>query len=60
MIIQPRNFDSVSGKAVDVADDAVRNGWLFKEYLEMVKHAWIVAHENNLSQAKYQVEKSSK
>jgi hypothetical protein len=39
------------------ADSAIMNGWLFDEYIKLAKEAWVIAHEDALRQARYQVAK---
>jgi hypothetical protein len=53
----PRNYEKVTEEAIDFADAAIRNGWLFDEYIRSAREAWIIKHEDLLSQAKYQVQK---
>ena len=59
MRFEPRNFDRVSGEAIEFAKSAMRNGWLFEEYIRTAREAWTLAHEDALSQAKYQVERDT-
>lgn len=53
----PQNYERVTSEIMDGAKSAMQNGWLFSEYLEAVKQAWVYAHEDALKQANYQVSK---
>jgi hypothetical protein len=59
-MIPPRHCDTIFQKIEDAADFAISNGWSFSQYMQAVKQAWLSAHENNLRQAKYQVEQEGK
>jgi hypothetical protein len=59
MKIGPRNFDTVSEEAIRFAESAMRNGWLFEEYIRTAREAWTIAHEDALRQARYQVEQDA-
>jgi len=56
----PRNYDNVTADAMRFAESAAMNGWLFNEYIQSARDAWIIQHENALSQAKYSIEQDIK
>jgi len=55
-MLTPRNYDSVTSEISRGAQAAISNDWLFSEYLQAIKEAWVLKHEDMLRQAKYQVE----
>ena len=59
-MLPPRGYEVVTRSAIDFADEAIRHGWLFDEYIRSAREAWVIKHEDLLSQAKYQVERDEK
>lgn len=51
-----RNFGHISDKARDFADSAVGSNWFFENYIRCAREAWLVAHEEKLRHAKWEME----
>jgi hypothetical protein len=56
MYHQPPNFERVTNELMRGAEEALHSNWLFEQYMEECKTCWVLAHEDALTQAKYQAE----
>ncbi len=55
-----RYFSAISGEARNFADSAVRANWSFENYIQCAREAWLVAHEEKLRHAKWEIEEYDK
>jgi hypothetical protein len=53
--MDPQFFSAAGENALHFARASINAGWQFERYLQAAKDAWILAHEDALKQAQYDV-----